>query len=252
MYEGLACFYDGMTEDIQDDRVARFVDRAVRRSPAFKAYQKRGETPILLDVACGTGRVLGLMLEKGYDCIGLDLSEAMLAQARANVPDPNVLWICQDMCRMDLFGTVTGICCLTDGVNHLTRERQLQSFLKRAHNFLDPGGVLVFDVLTERHFTENGGVLNCFADFEAASCFWTGRYNAKTGLCVYDISYFERQADGLYTRTDDQVAERVWSSAQLSAALTAAGFSKVTVKAGADLHLGVSACNRLYYICEKD
>ena len=39
MYEGISCFYDRMTEDINYERVARFVDRAVRRSPAYKAYK---------------------------------------------------------------------------------------------------------------------------------------------------------------------------------------------------------------------
>ena len=114
MYEGISCFYDRMTEDINYDRVARFVDRAVRRSPAYKAYKKRGEKPILLDAACGTGSVLSRLCDFGYDCIGLDISEEMLDRARDNVPNPEVLWVCQDMCRMDLFGSVTGICCTVE------------------------------------------------------------------------------------------------------------------------------------------
>lgn len=252
MYEGISCFYDAMTGDINYDRVARFVDQTVRRSTAFRAYRKRGEKPILLDAACGTGSILGRLRLKGYDCIGLDISEEMLYVARQNVPGDDVLWICQDMCRMDLFGTVTGICCMTDSVNHVTSHRALQGFFRRAHNFLDPGGVLIFDVLQEAHFTENGGLLNCFADYEEASCFWTGRYSKATGRCVYDISYFEQQEDGLYCRTDDRVIERVWTRETLQAMLEESGFAKTEVLEGAGLGLGKAAAHRLYYICEKE
>lgn len=252
MYEGLSCFYDAMTEDIDYLRVARFVDRTMSRCSAFHAYKKRGETPILLDAACGTGSVLAHLLEKGYDCIGLDISEEMLDQAKCNVPDEKVLWICQDMCKMDLFGTVTGICCLTDSVNHVLSEGALQSFFKRAHNFLDPGGVLLFDVLTEKHFTEQGTRMNCFADYETISCFWTGTYNPKKRRCTYDISCFIQDEGGLYARTDDRVVERVWLPEELGAMLENAGFTKIRVLPGREVPIGKAGRNRLYYICEKD
>lgn len=252
MYEGISCFYDRMTEDIQYDRVARFVDRAVRRSPAYKAYRKRGETPILLDAACGTGSILARLHDKGYDCIGLDVSGDMLDRARENVPYEDVLWICQDMCRMDLFGSVTGICCMTDGVNHVTSAKALSRFFALSHNFLDPGGVLVFDVLKEEHFTAHGERMECFADYETVSCFWTGRYNPKTRRCTYDISCFLQLEDGLYERADDRVTEQVWTEAELNEMLRGAGFRKIQVLSGKDLALGQAGQNRLYYICEKD
>lgn len=252
MYEGLSCFYDAMTEDIDYVRLSRLVDRTVSRCPAYKAYKKRGETPILLDAACGTGRVLAHLLEKGYDCIGLDISEEMLDQAKCNVPDENVLWIRQDMCKMDLFGSVTGISCLTDSVNHVLSEQALQRFFDRAHNFLDPGGVLLFDVLTEEHFTRQGTQMHCFADYEAISCFWTGTYRPKTRRCTYDISCFIQGEDGLYARTDDRVVERVWLPEEIQGMLENAGFTKIRVLFGTEAPVGKAGRNRLYYICEKD
>ncbi|MBP3392180.1 MAG: class I SAM-dependent methyltransferase [Clostridia bacterium] len=252
MYEGLSCFYDAMTEDIDYRRLSRFVDRTVSRSKAYKAYKKRGETPILLDAACGTGSTISYLVQSGYDCIGLDISDEMLDQAKCNVPDSRVLWICQDMCKMDLFGSVTGICCLTDSVNHVLSERALQGFLNRAHNFLDPGGVLLFDVLTEAHFTRQGTQMHCFADYETISCFWTGTYDPAKRRCTYDISCFIQEEDGRYTRTDDRVVERVWLPEELGKMLENAGFAKVRVLSGQDVPVGRTGQNRLYYICEKD
>lgn len=41
----------------------------------------------ILDVACGTGTLLKLAWESGLSCYGMDISQGMLDQARAKVPD---------------------------------------------------------------------------------------------------------------------------------------------------------------------
>lgn len=41
----------------------------------------------ILDVACGTGTLLAMAIEKGLKCYGVDLSEGMLAQAQLKVPN---------------------------------------------------------------------------------------------------------------------------------------------------------------------
>src|SRR5579871_3477924 len=38
----------------------------------------------LVDLGCGTGRLCLHFAAKGYDCVGVDLSEEMLAKAREN------------------------------------------------------------------------------------------------------------------------------------------------------------------------
>src|SRR5438128_624013 len=47
-----------------------------------KCFPKPGR---LVDLGCGTGRLCLHFAAKGYDCVGVDLSEEMLAKARANV-----------------------------------------------------------------------------------------------------------------------------------------------------------------------
>ncbi len=41
----------------------------------------------VLDVACGTGTLLEMAVEKGLKCYGMDLSKGMLAQAQRKVPN---------------------------------------------------------------------------------------------------------------------------------------------------------------------
>ncbi len=65
-------------------------DEQMRQSPlavADVAFCERAfPTPgKLVDLGCGTGRLCLHFAAKGYDCVGVDLSEEMLAKARANL-----------------------------------------------------------------------------------------------------------------------------------------------------------------------
>ena len=54
----------------------------------------------VLDAGCGTGRVALRLVELGYDCVGVDLDESMLAVARSRAPD--VPWVSADLAELDL------------------------------------------------------------------------------------------------------------------------------------------------------
>lgn len=45
----------------------------------------------LIDLGCGTGRLCAHFAAKGFECVGVDLSEEMLAKARQNAPSATFL-----------------------------------------------------------------------------------------------------------------------------------------------------------------
>jgi 2-polyprenyl-3-methyl-5-hydroxy-6-metoxy-1,4-benzoquinol methylase len=57
----------------------------------------------VLDAGCGTGRVAIRLADLGYDCVGVDLDETMLAQARARAPQ--LPWVSADLADVDLLAT---------------------------------------------------------------------------------------------------------------------------------------------------
>ena len=246
-----------MTADVDYGAEAEFVHALVSESRAFADYKARGEAPILLDCGCGTGRLLLELTGKGYDGIGLDVSPGMLDAAMNRDGAENVLWICQDMTKMDLFGSVCAVVSMTDSVNHLLTAGRLASFFGRAHNFLDPGGLLIFDVLTESHFVDRGGKLKkleYFADLDGITCFWTGKYSRARKTCVYDITCFSEDPEekDVYRRFDDTVREKIWDTLELKRLLSDAGFVSVKVfKGGRGAPGGGTGRDRLFFVCEK-
>jgi SAM-dependent methyltransferase len=49
----------------------------------------------ILDAGCGTGRVAIRLAELGYDCVGVDVDEAMLAEAR--MASTGLTWVGSDL-----------------------------------------------------------------------------------------------------------------------------------------------------------
>lgn len=246
MYETIASFYDKNIGDVNYDLLADFLHKVFIR---YRKTVNGDEKPIVLDAACGTGVCTAKLAEKGYDMIGLDLSPAMLQIAAEREGADRVMWICQDMTEMDLFGTVQAVFCNTDSINHLLEPEKLERFFKRAALFTERGGLLVFDCLTDCYYREiiDG---NIFCQEDDRSCYiWSGQYDGV--LCDYDITCFKRAQDDRYIRLKDSVTERMWTAWELSKALAASGYQVVGKFSGLNFE-GLSKIDgRRYYVCRK-
>ncbi|MDR2751253.1 MAG: class I SAM-dependent methyltransferase, partial [Clostridiales bacterium] len=117
------------------------------------AWARHGVNPgLVLDLGCGTGSLSALLREMGCDMIGVDASEEMLSEAYGKTE--GILLLKQDMRELDLYGTVASIVCFCDSLNYLTDDGDLLKVFKLCHNYLDPGGLFVFDVNTYKKYNE--------------------------------------------------------------------------------------------------
>ncbi len=87
-------------------------------------------------------------LPSPWEVWGIDLSKAMLRQARRKVPRGR--FVCQDMTRFRLTQKFDAIICLLDSINHLTGFTGWRQTFRRARQHLVRGGVFICDVYTVR------------------------------------------------------------------------------------------------------
>ena len=189
---------------------------------------------ILLDLACGTGKMSVEMATLGWDVIGVDISPDMLSNA---TPHEKVTYICQDMTELDLYGTVDAAVSLLDGLNHLPDEAALQRAFKRVSLFMNPGGVFIFDMNTiHKHEVTLGdnilevreigdgeeGWRNC----EGSKKVYMVWKNAYQGDGVVDIilDVFVENQDGLYERFTEEIRERAYETSTVCKLCEQAGF----------------------------
>ena len=185
-YSELASVYDALNAEIDYAAWADFIEAC------FDKYMKKRPS-IVLDLACGTGQMTSELAERGYDMIGADLSEEMLAVASARCADKRVLWLCQDMKSFELYGTVGAVVCCLDSVNYLTGKHDLAECLSRVHNYLDPDGLFIFDVNTPYKFKNIYADNSYILETEAGGvyCGWENYFNENTGVCDFYISIFD-------------------------------------------------------------
>jgi ubiquinone/menaquinone biosynthesis C-methylase UbiE len=144
-YDALAPAYDLLTSGHDHERWTAVLEDCARAAGLAGTR--------LLDVACGTGNALAPALARGYDVTGVDISEAMLAQARRKLGRPVPL-VHADMRRLPALGEFDLVWCLGDALNYLAGEEELAAAFTGIRRNLHPDGVVVFDVNTLATFRQ--------------------------------------------------------------------------------------------------
>ena len=217
MYDQFAAYYDALMQDVQ----------YAQRAAYLHALLVRFGVPdgLLLDLACGTGSMTVQMAQFGYEMIGVDASAGMLcaAQQKAFQKGKNILFLCQRMQQLDLYGTVRGTICTLDSLNHLTREEDLRETIRRVALFTEPGGVFLFDVNTPYKHRRILGNNTFVYETDDVYCVWQNELLGSDTVRI-TLDFFAREG-GLYARTGEQFCERAYEPALLQEILEENGFS---------------------------
>lgn len=134
-YTTLARFYDPIIGD-RRETAAYISDLIQRHHP---------KTRTVLEIACGTGAILGLLSEY-YEVTGLDRSRHMLAIARKKLP--HIKLYRQDMTNFHINQRFDTILCIFDSINHLVRFSEWQNVFRHVKSHLSDRGLFIFDVNT--------------------------------------------------------------------------------------------------------
>ncbi len=214
MYDAIAHVYDKLNKDINYSAWADFIGKC------FEKYLSE-KPSLVLDLACGTGSMTVELASRGYDMIGVDMSEDMLSEAYLRSEDKGILYLCQDMRSFELYGTVGAVVCCLDSLNYLTEESDLSLCFSLVHNYLDPDGLFIFDMNTpykfENIYADNAYILEDEIDYgdgeppATVYCGWQNEYNRKSGICDFYLTLFEESADGTYTRSEETQRERCYT-----------------------------------------
>lgn len=202
----------------------------------------------VLDLGCGTGGITALLADKGYDMIGLDLSPEMLNIARERNYGKNTLLLCQDMCEFELYGTVQAIYSSFDCLNYITKNKDLAQVFVLARNYLEAGGLFIFDINTEYRYKSIFGGNNFVYELEDAFAVWRNSYNEKTKICKFEIDIFSENEDGSYDREFETQKQRLHTREEILK--LAYGFELLKIEGGKGFD-GCEENEKEYYVFKK-
>ena len=147
---------------------------------------------LVLDLGCGTGSMTELLAARGFDMIGVDCSEDMLeiALEKRMASGRDILYLQQDMRDLELYGTVRAVVCLCDSINYLLDVQDLETVFRLVNNYLDPGGIFIFDLNTEYKYRELLADRTIAENRDEGSFIWDNYYDEESRINEYDLALF--------------------------------------------------------------
>lgn len=135
---------------------AEFYDRVVpyreRQDVAFFVDEARKSGGPVLEIGCGTGRILIPTAREGIEIVGLDLSPHMIEMCRINLSQETpetrsrVTIVRESMVTFDLSRKFRLITMPFRPFQHLLTVSDQTACLRRVHDHLDDGGVFILDL----------------------------------------------------------------------------------------------------------
>lgn len=240
-YEVFAEYYDELMQNVGYRERAEYIDRLIK--------QHKPNANLLVDLACGTGSMTVEFASMGYDVIGTDISEEMLSKAREK-SDGSVLYLCQSMQELDMYGTIDAFVCTLDSLNHIESREELCRAFSRVSLFLEPDGVFVFDMNTpykhEKVLGNNTFVYEC----DELYCVWQNYYNGD-GRVDIALDFFEEREDGSYCRFCEDFYELAYSYADTEEMLRGAGLKILAAYDDMTLKPPIEESERIVFVAGK-
>jgi ubiquinone/menaquinone biosynthesis C-methylase UbiE len=154
-----------------------------------------------------------LLAEKGYDVVGVDGSEEMLTQAQEKKleTDADVIFLCQKMEELDLFGTINAAVSTLDSINHVTDKETVKEIFRRVSLFMEDKGIFLFDVNTPYKHREILGDNTFIYDLDEVYCVWQNSTDEEL-LTSISLDLFEKDEEDeeTYYRYSEEFSERAY------------------------------------------
>ena len=255
-YNSFAWVYDTFMDNIPYDEWTEYL------TGLLAEYGVR--EGLVLDLGCGTGNVTARLAERGFDMIGIDNSEEMLMEAQEKNMESGsgILYLLQDMRSFELYGTVAAVVSICDSMNYILEKEDLEQVFRLVNNYLDPGGIFVFDFNTRYKYQEVIGDQVIAENREDCSFIWENSYDEKEHINIYDLTIFIKESedpteedsgeeDNLFRRYQETHYQKGWRVEDMEEAATAAGMKVLAVYDAFTEEAPRQDSERLYMIVQE-
>ena len=256
-YTGFAEVYDLFMDNVPYEAWSQYLTSLLR--------ERQAEQGIVLELGCGTGKMTRLLAKAGYDMIGIDNSQEMLLIAReASQAEGegaegrmDILYLLQDMREFELYGTVRAVVSVCDSMNYILEEEELLQVFKLVNNYLDPGGVFIFDLNTPYKYREILGENVFCENREEGSFIWENFFDEESQVNEYGLTLFIRERDNssgegeLYRKYEETHFQRAYGISQVKGLLEQAGMEFVAVYDAFGHEAPTESSERVYFVAKE-
>ena len=178
----------------------------------------------VVDLGCGSGLLASELAAAGYEVLGIDISEALLDIAKERVPTARFRQ--ESILKAELPPSCVAVAAIGECFNYLFDEdntdQALYALLRRIHEALDLGGLLLFDV-AESGRSPDSGSQQAHTRGEDWTVLMTAEEDLTNGLLTRRITTF-RKIGELYRRDQEIHQLRLITRTKVLEYLSVLGF----------------------------
>ena len=197
-YTSFAQVYDELMDNIPYDEWISYITSLLHEYNITEG--------LVAELGCGTGTITEGLAAAGYDMIGIDVSSDMLEIANEKKIAngfSSIMYLQQDMCSFELYGTVNAIVCVCDSINYLSNTDQITTVFSLANNYLEAGGIFICDFKTKHYFRDVVADSVIAEDRDDVSFIWDNYYDEEQNVNELALSLFLKEEDDLYRKTQE-------------------------------------------------
>ncbi len=240
-YGNFAFIYDALTDDVEYEKRCDYLETLFS-----KHLSKKPE--LVADLGCGTGTVCTILSDRGYDMIGIDSSDMMLGEAFRKKGDRQILYLNQDMTAFELYGTVDVFLSMLDSMNYITSLDELADVFALVKNYLNPGGVFIFDVNTPYKYEQILSDNTFTYDKDGIFYVWENSFDGE--YCDFLINFFVENEGG-YNRFTEEHTQRCHTFKELVDIIDGAGLTLEGVYDDMTLEEPKRDSQRIFFVVKK-
>ena len=245
-YTSFAAVYDTFMDNIAYEEWGKYLKNLL--------YEYGVREGLVLELGCGTGNMTEILAQSGYDMIGVDNAEEMLEIAieKRMKSGLDILYLQQDMREFELYGTVKAIVSICDSVNYILEEEELEEVFRLVNNYLDPGGVFIFDFNTVYKYREILGDQTIAENREECSFIWDNYYYEEERINEYELSLFIREEDSeLYRKYQETHFQKAYDLETMKRLITQSGLEYITAYDAFTKEAPTRVSERIYVIARE-
>ena len=164
----------------------------------------------------------------------------------------DILYLQQDMREFELYGTVKAIVSVCDSVNYILEEEELEEVFRLVNNYLDPGGVFIFDFNTVYKYREILGDQTIAENREECSFIWDNYYYEEERINEYELSLFIREGDSeLYRKYQETHFQKAYDLETMKRLITQSGLEYITAYDAFTKEAPTRVSERIYVIARE-
>ena len=220
-YSFFARIYDDYMSHVDYDLWIRSISKWQKKYGEKKAKK-------ILEIACGTANVGGLLVFDGYQVDACDSSWQMLSEADGKLFKPRLFLRSMTEALPELNYDL--VLCLFDSINYLQKKTEIKALLESVSKALRPGGLFIFDISTLFNSLENfADNINLTRD-SSGYLVHHAEYEEYSTLQKSHLYHFRKNFMGFELESENHI-QRVYRNTELLQMIESSPFKLIALHA---------------------